>query len=73
MDHFLGQDTVVEVTDDEKPISWHVQQKINDREVNAYNIINRFNSAVFLYLSQTKTWIYINVSCRGLFMFNDLR
>jgi hypothetical protein len=72
MNHSLGQDTVVEVTGDEKPISWHVQQKINDREVSAYNVINRFNSATFLYLSQTKTWIY-NVSCRGLFMFHELR
>jgi hypothetical protein len=50
MNHSLGQDTVVEVTGDEKPISWHVQQKINDREVSAYNVINRFNSATFVYL-----------------------
>lgn len=55
MEDSLGQDTVVEVTGDEKPISWHVQQKINDREVNVYNVINRLNYATFLYLSQTKT------------------
>ena len=59
--------------DTEKQISYNNRWRSSYQGRGGWDIINRFHSAIFLCLSQTRTWI-TNVIFHGLFfVFRELR